>query len=171
MSTKRTGKGVKQMFWAAFGGDQRTELIQLDGDPNSAKGGVTGVIIRDLYRVQLPHFLRDGDIFMQDGASVHRARIVKELLIELGIELMEWPPYSPDLNPIENLWAILKKKIYELHPELEHAADTENIRQQLIAAAREAWYLIDEDILCTLSSTMAHRVQAVIAAEGWYTKY
>jgi transposase len=31
---------------------------------------------------------------------------------------MYWPPYSPDLSPIENLWPLLKAKIYELHPEI-----------------------------------------------------
>jgi transposase len=53
---------------------------------------------------------------MQDNAPVHTARIIKALLEELGINIMVWPPYSPDLNPIENLWAIMKVKIYQLYP-------------------------------------------------------
>jgi transposase len=40
---------------------------------------------------------------MQDSARVHTARIVFRLLREMGIEVMVWPPYSPDLNPIKNL--------------------------------------------------------------------
>ncbi len=36
----------------------------------------------------------------------------------MGIEVMEWPPYSPDLNPIENLWALLKKEAYKVYPDL-----------------------------------------------------
>lgn len=171
VSTERTGKSVKQMFWAGFGENMRTELIAVDGDPESARGGVTGAIIHDLYRTQLPLLLRDGDIFMHDGASVHRAVIVKKLLTELRIEVMDWPPYSPDLNPIENLWAIMKREIYRLHPELEHADDTETTRQQLIIAAKEAWRSIDHEILYNLSITMPNRVQAVINADGWYTKY
>ena len=39
VSTYRTGKAVKQMFWAAFGEDFRTGLVPLDGDPNSPRGG------------------------------------------------------------------------------------------------------------------------------------
>ena len=171
VDTRRTGKSVRQMFWAGFDDDRRTELIPLYGDPNSARNGITGAIIRDLYQAQIPQFLEEGDIFMHDGASVHRAEIVKEVLKELGIEVMIWPPYSPDLNPIENLWAIMKKEIYRLYPELEHAADTETTRRALIDAAKEAWDIIDRQILCNLSLTMPHRVQAVIAANGWYTKY
>ncbi|EDN05333.1 predicted protein [Histoplasma mississippiense (nom. inval.)] len=51
---------------------------------------------------------------------------------------MPWPPYSPDLNPIENLWALLKQEIYKLHPELEHASDTVATKRALIEAAKEA---------------------------------
>lgn len=84
---------------------------------------------------------------------------------------MIWPPYSPDLNPIENLWAIMKQEIYKLYPDLEHAADTEETRQRLIMAGKEAWQAINGQILHKLSTTMPHRVKAVIAANGWYTKY
>jgi transposase len=37
---------------------------------------------------------------------------------EHGIWVMDWPPHSPDLNPIENLWHRLKLKIFKLYPEL-----------------------------------------------------
>jgi transposase len=40
---------------------------------------------------------------MHNNASMHTAQIIKALLEELGVNLMVWPPYSPDLNPIENL--------------------------------------------------------------------
>jgi transposase len=167
----RTGKGVKKMCWAAFGNNTRTDLIPLDGDPESARGGVTGRIIRDLYEVQLPPLVRENDIFMHDNASVHTARIVKRILEEMGIRVMIWPPYSPDLNPIENLWALLKAKIYEKYPELEHAPDTEDTLDRLIEAAKEAWHAIRPSILENLSRTMPHRIQAVITADGWYTPY
>ena len=84
---------------------------------------------------------------------------------------MVWPPYSPDLSPIENLWAIMKAEIYRLHPKLERIADTEPTLQLLIQAAQEAWQETDQAILDRLSITMPHRVEAVIQAQGWYTKY
>lgn len=49
---------------------------------------------------------------MHDNAPVHTASIIQELLAGLGVEVMVWPPYSPDLNPIENIWALMKAIIY-----------------------------------------------------------
>jgi transposase len=108
---------------------------------------------------------------MHDNAPVHTVRIVQRLLQELGIEVMIWPPYLPDLNPIENLWAIMKQEIYKLYPDLEHAPDTADTLEWLIRAAKEAWDNINNQILERLSNTMPHRVKAVIEANGWYTKY
>jgi transposase len=159
------------MFWAAFRQDIRTGLVPLDGDPEAKRGGVTGWVIRELYRAFLPTILQPGDIFMHDGASIHTARIVKALLQEMGVDIMSWPPFSPDLNPIENLWAIMKVEIYKLYPELEFADDTEETLGRLIKAAQEAWYTIDQNILYNLSVTIPHRVKAIIDVEGWYTKY
>lgn len=159
------------MFWAAFGHDIRTGLIALDGDPISRRGGVTSRVIVEIYRAFLPTILQPGDIFMHDGASTHTAHIVRDLLQEMRIKIMIWPPYSPDLNPIENLWAIMKREIYKLHPELEFMNNSQDTLEALIEAAKEAWQAIDQIILYNLSSTMSHRVQAVIEAKGWYTKY
>lgn len=162
------------MFWAAFfGSTRRTGLVPLDGDPESPRGGVNSVVIRALYQRILPTLLgqQSDAIFMHDNAPTHTTRIVRSALSEMGIEIMDWPPHSPDLNPIENLWALLKAKIYELHPELLDMPNNDYTLEILVDAAQEAWNLIGLDTIVNLSESMPRRVRAIIDAEGWYTKY
>lgn len=167
-------KGVKQMFWAAFSGSgRRTGLIPLFGDPNSGHRGITRWAILDLYQRVLPTLMNGvpGAIFQQDNAPVHTARVIKEWLDEQQFEVMAWPPYSPDLNPIENLWALLKAKIYEMHPEIKSMPNNQETLEILTSAAQEAWSDMDTDMLENLAITMPHRVKQVIDNEGWYTSY
>lgn len=159
------------MFWAGFGEDIWTGLIPLNGDPTAPNNGVSARVIYQLYMDELPGLMEDGDIFMHDNAPVHKAKIIQDLLRQIGVEVMDWRPYSPNLNSMENLWSLLKREIYRLHPHLLHAPNTTNTKQRLIAAAREAWLNLRDDILIRLSETMPDRIQAVLKANGWYTEY
>ncbi|KAJ5898841.1 hypothetical protein N7495_003585 [Penicillium taxi] len=150
-----TGTQVKQMFWAAFSGSlRRTPLIALTGDPLSARQGISSRTIDTVLRRYLPTLM-----------------YVAATLQELGFIVMKWPPYSPDLNPIENLWALLKAEILRLRPDLLHLSNNESTRQLLIETAKLAWENISFDILEKLAITMPHRVEQVIRNHGWYTKY
>lgn len=101
------------MLWATFCFGRRTGLISLDGDPLAPRVGVSFWVIRALHQAFLPEIVEDWE-FMYDGAGPHRGLIVREILGEMQIRVMNWPPYSSDLNPIENLWALIKAEIYRL---------------------------------------------------------
>jgi transposase len=55
-------------------------------------------------------------IFMQDNAPAHTCQLVKDFLHSVQLPVLNWPPQSPDLNPIENIWAIMKQKLYHDFP-------------------------------------------------------
>ena len=78
------------------------------------------------------------------------------------VNVIKSPPYSPDLNPIENLFSIVKKK-------LRGRRFTSD--QDLFDAASQAWNTIPIDMLINLVDSMPDRINAVIEANGWQTKY
>jgi len=107
--------------------------------------------------------------FMQDGAPGHSAAYTRNELHERGIYPIYWPAFSPDLNPIEAVWNKMKDYI-ELH-----YPDQEGGRQPTYDALRqivqEAWDSISVQDLRELIDSMPARCQAVLDAEGGYTKY
>jgi transposase len=81
-------------------------LTDLLGDLESKKRGITGLIL--LEKVLKKFLLQILDnhpefIFMQDGAGIHKRKEVVTWLEEKGYKVMVWPPFSPDLNPIEHV--------------------------------------------------------------------
>ena len=79
-----------------------------------------------------------------------------------SVPVMEWPSQSPDLNPIENLWSILEQRSKKRRV---------NTKEGFIAELRKEWNELYEDLLFTLSDSIPRRIEAVLAVNGWMTKY
>ncbi len=84
------------------------------------------------------------------------------LVKDHGIPVLNWPANSPDLNPIENLWGIVKRKMRYARP---------NNAEELKATIRATWALITPEQCHRLIDSMPRRIAAVIQAKGAPTKY
>jgi hypothetical protein len=108
---------------------------------------------------------------MQDNAPVHTAYHSRNWLEEHGIATIDWPPYSPDLNPIEHMWWALKRKLHELHPEFDHIGTSEDEWERFERGLQEAWAAIPDSLIRTLILSMPRRLDAVKFSRGYQTKY
>lgn len=171
IQTYGTGKDIKTMVWGCFWGDGRSSLYILERDFESKKHGYSANSYIEVLDAQVAQHHREDLIFMQDNAPIHTARKVREWFREQGVRTTDWPPYSPDLNPIEHLWWELKKKVFEDYPELQTGGKGEGDIQALEEACKEAWDNLPQKLLDSLIASMPRRVEACIAAKGWHTKY
>ena len=103
-------------------------------------------------------------ILQDDNARPHRARIISEYLQNLGVERMDWPALSPDLNPIEHLWDQLGRAVRCRVTNRTTLADLQHI---LI----KEWDAIPQQKVARLVSSMRRRCEAVVAVHGSSTHY
>lgn len=101
-------------------------------------------------------------IFQQDNAPCHCSKKTKQWFSTNKIPLLDWPPQSPDLSPIENLWTILKRKV------AAHKTPSKKVLKEVIF---KEWQNISSDICHKLVATMPNRIKSVIKAKGGSIKY
>lgn len=101
---------------------------------------------------------------MEDGAAAHRAHATQEVRDEYGIESLVWVPSSPDLNPIEAIWRIIKAR---LNKRADRLTTAEGVCQQI----KEEWSRISQEDILALVDSMPERIRAVIAANGGHTRF
>lgn len=64
--------------------------------------------------------MNDGDYVILDNASIHKGNEIYDIAEEFGINIIYLPPYSPDLNPIEKVWAHFKNILRRIRHEYEN---------------------------------------------------
>ena len=105
---------------------------------------------------------RKGVVFQQDNDPKHTCKLVKKYLEEVGIEVLKWPSSSPDLNPIENLWSIVKMKVYKRFPK-----NKRELKEYLV----EEWQKIEPKTIANLVESMPKRCQEILGKNGNCIEY
>jgi len=159
--TKKTVKHSARInVWGCFCGAGLGKLQNIEGNLDTTK--YLAILENTMLPSKIDLFGRKDWIFQQDNDPKHTAGATKEWLQRKRIEVMEWPPQSPDLNPIENVWSIMHKNMGNKKPR--------NV-SQLLKCVQRAWNEVDVDYLKALVNSMPKRCEAVIAEKGQNTKY
>ncbi|KUF99275.1 4-aminobutyrate aminotransferase [Phytophthora nicotianae] len=128
---RRQAEGGSVMVWVAFSSLSKSPLAVLVGKQNSDDY----VYTVSEYLFPFAHLnYGTGFIYQQDNASIPASKRTEEFFAEQDVNVLDRPSKSPDLNPIENLWSIISRKVYGNGKQFDSVA-------QLKAALFEAWAL------------------------------
>ena len=112
----------------------------------------------------------DGIIHLQqDHSSIHDSHVVQEwLLRQADVELIDWPPWAPDINPSENMWSQVKREMRETWPVLPPRNSDE-----LWALVSDKWDEVasSQHYIWSLIESMTRRMKSVVKAERFWTSY
>lgn len=148
------------MFWGSMSWEGCGELEHIDGIMTKEK---YLNILKSKLRLSAEKLgLNNEFVFQQDRDPKHTAKIVQNWFHTNRIEVLDWPAQSPDLNPIEHLWSILKQAVSRQRPS--------NINS-LKTIVNAEWMKMDKNICHKLVESMPRRCEAVIKAQGGHTKY
>ena len=106
--------------------------------------------------------IRNSFVFMQDNDPKHMALNTRLWILYNTPKYLQTPPQSPDINPIEHIWDYLDKKI--------RMRQISN-KRDLQTALQEEWSNIPQSLTAKLVDSMQRRLQAIIDANGYPTKY
>ena len=157
MPTVKHGGG-NVMVWGCMSAASAGELYFIEGNMNS------NMYCEILQQSIIPSLQKLGSraVFQHDNDSKHTSKTTIALLKRLRVKVMDWPSMSSDLNPIEHLWEILKRKV--------EVCKVSNICQ-LRDIVMEEWKSIPVTTCEALVNSMPRRVKAVLDNDGGHTKY
>uniref|UniRef100_A0A674BHS8 Tc1-like transposase DDE domain-containing protein n=1 Tax=Salmo trutta TaxID=8032 RepID=A0A674BHS8_SALTR len=154
--------GGSVMVWGGISLGGRTALHVL------ARGSLTAIRYRDeiLRPLVRPYAgaVGPGFLLIQDNARPHVAGVCQQFLQEEGIDAMDWPACSPDLNPIEHIWDIMSRSIHQRHVAPQTV-------QELADALVQVWEEIPQETIRHLIRSMPRHCREVIQARGGHTHY
>lgn len=152
--------GGNILVWGCFSWAGVGNLVKINGIMTADV--YIDIINENLEESLLKLGLEDNFIFQQDNDPKHTAKKSQAFFRSCRIKQLEWPPQSPDLNPIENLWAILDNRI--------NKSGVTN-KNSYFEALQLAWENLDPQHLKNLIESIPRRLQKVIEAKGNHINY
>lgn len=160
ITRQQGGGGV--MIWAAFSSTGKTQVAFCSNRLNSI--AYTQILEQHLIPYANIHY-NDNYLYQQDNATPHVSQHSRAWFAAHNIWLIDWPARSPDLNPIENLWSILARKVYRNGQRQFDSVD------ELKLAIVESWGEIQVETLTTLVESMSQRCLDCVATQGKKVAY
>lgn len=149
------------MIWAAFGYNIKSDIVFISGRMDSKD-------YRNLLNEHLTNIAslmgRKKWFYQQDNAPIHRAKVNIDYFKTKKINVLEWPSLSPDLNPMENVWGLLARRVYANGRQFFSVED-------LKKAIKVEWSNLSFEELRKHTTSMPNRIFDVIRLEGGKTKY
>jgi len=153
--------GPKIHVWGCLTSNGVGLLKRIKGNMNAEK--YQNEVINDIDIVgKCLVFPEQAFIFQQDLAPPHKAKSTHDFFKNKNIDVLPWPGNSPDINPIENVWGILKRNLTSLQI---------NSTEALWIAVQEEWYKLSPNLCKNLIYSMPKRLQMVNKAKGYPIKY
>jgi hypothetical protein len=155
--------GGSLMLWGCMTAQGVGYACRMDGRMDSA---LYASILEDELLQTLEYYGLDREmtIFQHDNDPKHLSGIARQWFQDNGIEVLDWPSQSPDLNPIEHLWYHLKRQLASYETEAKGM-------NELWERVETEWDKIPREVCLKLIESMPRRIATVLSAKGGYTTY
>ena len=153
------------MFWACIAYNRKGPLVFLPKERRNGAAYVDLVLSGPLWDFYSKLMEERGLVkVMEDGAPVHTCKLAKDFRNSHSLDTFPHPAQSPDMNPIEHIWYLLKKQI---NKRKTIPRNVEELKQAIL----EEWEKIDIQTINKLIDSMPNCIQALLKAKGGPTKY
>ena len=149
----------KLMFWSSVSTRSKFDLVEIEGTMTSEK---YVSLLREKFIPWIRCQKQGRWTFQQDNAPSHTARHTRTFFDTSKVTVLAWPAYSPDLNPIENLWGILKQRVDKRKPKT---------LDDLRVIANEEWKAIPMEKVRNTIFSMPKRLSDVVESNGETINY